>query len=58
MGADGVYRAVVLPGLWVHAASLRSDGMPDPLTAVAQVVGPMAVIEALPAAGEGLPPNG
>ncbi len=39
VGADGIYRAAVLPGFWLDLAWLRSSEQPDPLVVYAQIVG-------------------
>ncbi len=51
VGADGIYRATVLPGFWVQTEWLRPDSAPDPLFAFAEVAAlPGPVVEALRAA--------
>ena len=39
VGADGIYRSVVLPGFWLDLAWLRGSEQPDPLVIYAQIVG-------------------
>jgi Uma2 family endonuclease len=49
--AQGIYRSRELPGLWVNVSWLWQDA-PDALRAIAQVIGPERVAEALRKAAE------
>jgi Uma2 family endonuclease len=54
---DGRYHATVLPGFWLHVEWVLATEPPDVLAALAQVVGPQTLMEAIGAGGvtEGTP---
>ena len=41
---DGIYRSTVLPGLWLRVEWLLAENLPDPLVALAQIVGREKII--------------
>jgi Uma2 family endonuclease len=45
--SDGHYHSTVLPGFWIHADWVTSVEPPAVLTALAQIVGPQKLIEAI-----------
>jgi Uma2 family endonuclease len=55
---DGRYDSSVLPGFWLHLDWLTSAEPPAVLTALAQVVGPQKLVEAIEAAGTSQNPDG
>jgi Uma2 family endonuclease len=50
---DGRYDSTVLPGFWLQMDWLTSPEPPDVLTALAAVVGPQALVQAIEARGRG-----
>jgi hypothetical protein len=49
--SDGRYHATVLPGFWLYVDWVTSVEPPAVLTALAQIVGPQKLIEAIEAGG-------
>jgi Uma2 family endonuclease len=49
--SDGRYHSTVLPGFWLHVDWVTAAESPAVLTALAQVVGPQRLIEAIEAGG-------
>jgi Uma2 family endonuclease len=49
--SDGRYHSTVLPGFWLHVDWVTAAEPPAVLTALAQVVGPQKLIEAIEAGG-------
>ncbi len=49
IGPDGIYRSRALPGFWLNVAWLQGDEYPDPLSALAEIVGPEKLIERIKA---------
>jgi Uma2 family endonuclease len=47
LDAEGRYHSTVLPGFWLREAWVVAAEVPDPLQALAQVVGPQKLSEAL-----------
>jgi Uma2 family endonuclease len=47
---DGIYHSTMLPGLWLRVEWLLAETSPDPLIALAQIVGADKITEALRAA--------
>ncbi|MBI5649008.1 MAG: Uma2 family endonuclease [Chloroflexi bacterium] len=45
--ADGIYRSTVLPGFWMRVEWLWSANAPEPLRALAQMIGRAKIIAAL-----------
>lgn len=46
VGADGIYRSKVLPGFWLRLDWLWAE-QPDPLRALAEIIGPEPMAQAL-----------
>ncbi len=44
---EGIYRSTVLMGFWLRLDWLLAETLPDPLTALAQIVGPEKIAEML-----------
>ncbi len=49
IGPDGIYRSRALPGFWLNVTWLQGDEYPDPLSALAEIVGPEKLIERIKA---------
>jgi Uma2 family endonuclease len=47
LDAEGRYHSTVLPGFWLREAWVVAAELPDPLQALAQIVGPQKLSEAL-----------
>jgi hypothetical protein len=47
LNEDDVYHATVLPGFWLAVDWLWQAELPDPLRAIAQIIGPERLIAAL-----------
>ena len=50
--SDGRYHSTILPGFWLQVDWVTSAEPPDVLTALAQIVGPHKLVEAIEAGGE------
>jgi Uma2 family endonuclease len=50
--SDGRYHSTILPGFWLQVDWVTSAEPPDVLTALAQIVGPQKLVEAIEAGGE------
>jgi hypothetical protein len=51
VGKDGIYHSTILPGFWLRVEWLIAEALPDPLVALAQVVGPEKILEAIRSQG-------
>jgi Uma2 family endonuclease len=51
VGKDGIYHSTILPGFWLRVEWLVAEALPDPLVALAQVVGPEKIMETIRSQG-------